>query len=127
LQRWRFIFESSTLPKDQSIEENSYLFQLAIEDALDLNLLGSLGSQVSIKWLQALKGAGDLAGLGVALGDAEGDVVAQAGGILLILLGELLLIASSASRQGVGDVVPSGPTPVLGVQERGSSVRRHQE
>lgn len=49
----------------------SCLLQLCVPQAGDLHVLGGLGSQVSVRWLDGLKHTGDLASGSVNLGNAE--------------------------------------------------------
>mmetsp|Transcript_8442 Transcript_8442/g.15111 ORF Transcript_8442/g.15111 Transcript_8442/m.15111 type:complete len:469 (-) Transcript_8442:34-1440(-) len=93
---------------------------LAVPDTGGLDVLGDLGTQIGVRGLDGLEDTGNLTGLGVNLGDLEGDGADGTSNVLGVLLGQLLGIGSGGESNGV--VVTSGGTTSLGVKEGGSTV-----
>ena len=105
------------------------LLHLGVEDSLGEDLLGDLGTHISISRLRGNEDTSNFALLGVdlvhlhfdsSLSDIEG---------LVVLLEELsiTLLSRLKTRKGNGHVVTGGSTASLGVKEKTSAVGRNGE
>ncbi len=85
--------------------------ELTIPEACDLDILGCMGSQLSIRGLHGLKNAGNLASLHVVFGDGEDCLALEGRHLLLVLAGVLVGVAGCGQSNCC--VVSGGTTPSL--------------
>merc|ERR1712118_515097 len=96
------------------------LAQLSIPQASDLNILWCLGSEVGIRWLDALKDSSNLTSGAVDRGRAKNNASLKNLRGLCVFLLELLGV--TCGWEGNSSVITGGGTSTLRVQKGGSSV-----